>query len=125
RHGPKLVPARRVAARIGAGCVARLGNRTTIAFTGRLAITNSGCNAHVFHYVRHSKLISRLHRRSNVIMTKTATAISPVMRKLSAYIAQASRKALPAQVTERAKYHLLDTLAAMVSGAPLLPGRRA
>ena len=27
----------------------------TIAFTGRLALTNSGSNAHVFHYVRHSK----------------------------------------------------------------------
>ena len=49
------MPARRVAARIGAICVARLGNRITIAFTGRLAITNSGCNAHVFHYVTDSK----------------------------------------------------------------------
>src|SRR5678815_5758942 len=55
RHGPKLVPARRVAARIGAGRVARLGNRTTIALTGRLAITNSGCNAHAFHCVTGSK----------------------------------------------------------------------
>ena len=27
----------------------------TIACTGRLAITNSGCNAHVFHYVTDSK----------------------------------------------------------------------
>ena len=34
--------------------VARLGNRITIARIERLAITNSGCNAHVFHYVRHS-----------------------------------------------------------------------
>ena len=47
------------------------------------------------------------------------------MRKLSAYIAGAPRKALPARIMERAKHHLLDTLAAMVSGAPLLPGRRA
>src|SRR6185369_5062871 len=39
-------------------CVARLGNRTTIAFTGRLALTNSGCNAHVFHHVRHSKVLA-------------------------------------------------------------------
>ena len=29
----------------------------TIVFTGRLALTNSGCNAHVFHYVRHSKSV--------------------------------------------------------------------
>jgi 2-methylcitrate dehydratase PrpD len=47
------------------------------------------------------------------------------MRKLSAYIAQAARRPLPAAIMERAKHHLLDTLGAMVSGSPLLPGRRA
>ena len=51
--------------------------------------------------------------------------ISPLMRKLSAYIAQAARRPLPAAIMERGKHHLLDTLAAIVSGAPLLPGRRA
>ncbi|MEK6593895.1 MAG: MmgE/PrpD family protein, partial [Pseudomonadota bacterium] len=44
---------------------------------------------------------------------------------LSAYIAAAPRRALPAAVVERAKHHLLDTLSAMVSGSQLLPGRRA
>ena len=47
------------------------------------------------------------------------------MRKLAAYIAGAARRPLPAPVVERAKHHLLDTLSAMLSGAPLLPGRRA
>ena len=47
------------------------------------------------------------------------------MRKLSAYLAQAPRQALPAAVVERAKHHLLDTVSAMVSGSQLLPGRRA
>jgi len=47
------------------------------------------------------------------------------MRKLSAYIADALRRPLPADVTESARHHLLDTLAAMVSGTRLLPGRRA
>ena len=47
------------------------------------------------------------------------------MRKLSAYIAAAPRRALPAAVVERAKHHLLDTLSAMVSGSQLLPGRHA
>ncbi len=51
--------------------------------------------------------------------------ISPVMRKLSTYIAGAAKRALPARVTERAKHHFLDTISAMLSGAPLLPGRRA
>ena len=45
----------RVAARIGAGRVARLDNSLDIACIERLAITNSGSNAHVFHYVRRSK----------------------------------------------------------------------
>jgi len=44
----------RVAARIGAGIVARLANIPDIHCTERLAITNSGSNAHVFLYVRGS-----------------------------------------------------------------------
>ncbi len=55
----------------------------------------------------------------------TSAVISPVMNTLSAYIARAARRALPPAVQERAKHHLLDTLAAMVSGSRLLPGRRA
>jgi 2-methylcitrate dehydratase PrpD len=52
-------------------------------------------------------------------------AISPVMRRLSGYIARASRRALPEAVAERTKHHILDTIAAMVSGSRLLPGRKA
>ena len=52
-------------------------------------------------------------------------ALSQVMSELSAYIAQSPRKALPAAVTEKTKHHLLDTVAAMVSGSRLLPGRKA
>ena len=47
-------------------------------------------------------------------MKKSSKSVSPVMRKLSSYMAQAPRRPLPAVVTERAKYHLLDTIAAMV-----------
>ena len=52
-------------------------------------------------------------------------AVSPVMNRLSAYIAQALKKPLPAAVLEKTKHHLLDTVAAMVSGSRLLPGRKA
>jgi 2-methylcitrate dehydratase PrpD len=52
-------------------------------------------------------------------------AISPVMRTVAAYIAEAGKKALPDAVTEATKHHLLDTLAAMVSGSHLLPGQKA
>ncbi len=45
-----------------------------------------------------------------------------ITKKLSAYIAGALKKPLPRAVAERGKLHLLDTLAAMVSGSRLLPG---
>jgi 2-methylcitrate dehydratase PrpD len=47
------------------------------------------------------------------------------MQRLSTHIAGALRKPLPAPVSEKTRHHLLDTLAAMVSGARLLPGRKA
>ncbi|HEV8519464.1 MAG TPA: MmgE/PrpD family protein [Burkholderiales bacterium] len=56
---------------------------------------------------------------------KSSAAISPVMRQVSGYIATALRRPLPAPVVEKTKHHILDTLAAMVSGTKLLPGRMA
>jgi 2-methylcitrate dehydratase PrpD len=50
---------------------------------------------------------------------------SPVMRKLVAYIAAAPRRPLPADVAEHTRHHVLDTLAAMISGTRLPPGVRA
>ena len=52
-------------------------------------------------------------------------AVSPLTQKLSAYIARALREPLPAAVAERAKLHVVDTFAAMISGSRLLPGQRA
>jgi 2-methylcitrate dehydratase PrpD len=54
-----------------------------------------------------------------------AAGVSPVMEKLSAYMSEASARALPEDVTEKAKQHILDTLAAMISGSELTPGRAA
>jgi 2-methylcitrate dehydratase PrpD len=51
--------------------------------------------------------------------------VSPITRALSAYVARAARRKLPPVVVERAKVHLVDTVAAMVSGSRLIPGRRA
>jgi 2-methylcitrate dehydratase PrpD len=47
------------------------------------------------------------------------------MQRLSAYIAQAPKRRLPAVVAEKTKHHVLDTIAAMVSGARLPPGTKA
>ncbi|HEX9673360.1 MAG TPA: MmgE/PrpD family protein [Burkholderiales bacterium] len=51
--------------------------------------------------------------------------VSPLMRELSAYIAGALKRPLPVDVVEKTKHHALDTIAAMVSGSRLLPGKRA
>jgi len=48
-----------------------------------------------------------------------------IMSALSAYMSAAGDRALPAEITEQAKYHLLDTLAAMISGSELPPGQAA
>ena len=52
-------------------------------------------------------------------------AVSPITRELSDYIATALRRPLPAEVAEKTRHHLLDTLAAIVSGSRLPPGKLA
>ncbi len=50
---------------------------------------------------------------------------SSVMDKLCMYMSEARDRALPDEVIERTKLHVLDTFAAMISGSQLLPGRAA
>jgi 2-methylcitrate dehydratase PrpD len=47
------------------------------------------------------------------------------MRRLSSYIASALRQPLPPAVVEKTKHHMLDTIAAIVSGSRLEPGKKA
>jgi 2-methylcitrate dehydratase PrpD len=47
------------------------------------------------------------------------------MATLSDYMASAKDRALPAGIVEHAAHHVLDTVAAMISGAELPPGRAA
>jgi 2-methylcitrate dehydratase PrpD len=56
---------------------------------------------------------------------KTAQSVSPIMDKLSTYMSEASGRALPDEVVEKAKHHILDTFAAMISGSELPPGSAA
>src|SRR6201993_2456550 len=48
-----------------------------------------------------------------------------VMSTLADYMSAARTRALPDEVVEQAKYHLLDTIAAMISGSELPPGQAA
>lgn len=52
-------------------------------------------------------------------------ATSPLMEKLSGYMSQAASRTLTEEVAEKAKQHVLDTFAAMISGSKLPPGRAA
>src|ERR1051326_1987622 len=54
-----------------------------------------------------------------------ASGPSAAMAALSAYMSEAGTRALPAEAAEQAKHHLLDTLAAMISGSQLPPGQAA
>jgi 2-methylcitrate dehydratase PrpD len=57
--------------------------------------------------------------------TGAAQDVGPVMAKLSEYMARARDQELPEKVAQDAKHHILDTVAAMVSGSELPPGRDA
>jgi 2-methylcitrate dehydratase PrpD len=54
-----------------------------------------------------------------------ATPVGPVMAALSSYMSAARERALPDDVAEKTKHHVLDTFAAMISGSQLAPGRAA
>jgi 2-methylcitrate dehydratase PrpD len=62
---------------------------------------------------------------ASAFLVSNQPQISPVMRRLSCYIALALQKPLPAAVVEKTKHHILDTIAAMVSGSRLVPGTKA
>jgi 2-methylcitrate dehydratase PrpD len=57
--------------------------------------------------------------------TSPGHSISDVMARLSTYMSQAREHALSDHVLEQTKWHVLDTLAAMVSGSELAPGQAA
>jgi len=54
-----------------------------------------------------------------------AAEVSAVMTALSEYMAAAKDRALPGPIVEHTVHHVLDTVAAMISGAELPPGRAA
>src|SRR5882672_5552351 len=62
---------------------------------------------------------------NSAVQDKAAKPTRPVMNPLSTYMSEVANNPLPDEITENAKHHILDTLAAMISGSTLLPGKRA
>ena len=56
---------------------------------------------------------------------KAASQPSPIVIRLGNYMAEAANRALPEEALEKTKHHILDTLAAMISGTELPPGKVA
>jgi 2-methylcitrate dehydratase PrpD len=52
---------------------------------------------------------------------KSPATDDTVMATLSAYMSEAANREIPSEVSEKAKHHILDTFAAMVSGVDLPP----
>jgi len=48
-----------------------------------------------------------------------------VIQEVSSYISRGAEAKLPVEVIEKTKHHILDTLAAVVSGSKLRPGKLA
>ncbi len=68
----------------------------------------------------------RVGRAATIFSSEDAVqSVSPLMQQLSAYMGGANTRALPDDVVEKAKQHILDTFAAMISGSTLPPGRGA
>lgn len=59
------------------------------------------------------------------IEEKSAYSISAEMKELAGYLVGALGLEIPADVIEKGKHHLLDTLAAIISGSRLPPGQLA
>jgi 2-methylcitrate dehydratase PrpD len=64
-------------------------------------------------------------RAAALFRQEKASEISATTLKLSEYMSAAATRALPDEIVEKAKQHILDTLAAMISGSELPPGRGA
>lgn len=60
-----------------------------------------------------------------IMMTAASATQASPMPQLASYIAQVLQQPLPPTVLEKAKFHFLDTLAAMISGSRLPPGEKA
>ena len=58
-------------------------------------------------------------------MQKDRSSSTSVMEEVSSYISKSGEVELPEEVVEKAKHHILDTLAAIVTGSTLRPGRLA
>jgi len=80
------------------------------------------------HLTRRSLLLRTAGLAAAAALPRPASAadeVGAVMARLSTYMSEAGGRALPELIVLETKYHILDTLAAMISGSELPPGEAA
>jgi 2-methylcitrate dehydratase PrpD len=97
----------------------KLPAETRDLFTRRSLLQEAGC------FIAAGALSRTVVAAQDAMKSSAGPSISPVMAKLSTYMSAARDHELPDDVVEKAKHHILDTFAAMVSGSELTPGREA
>src|SRR6185436_12133584 len=65
------------------------------------------------------------HAMNDAAAPSSASATRDVTARAAAFLAGAARRALPRAVAEKTRHHVLDSLAAAVSGARLRAGEAA
>ncbi|HSR13722.1 MAG TPA: MmgE/PrpD family protein, partial [Thermodesulfobacteriota bacterium] len=98
-------------------------NRKTISRRALLKTGVAGASAAAF-FSETSSTRAAAAAGGSKAETGTADPQSP-MPRISRYIVEAGSKPLPEGVAEKARHHILDTIAAMVSGSQLKPGKLA
>ena len=89
------------------------------SLTRRSILQNSGW------ILAASLLPARIAKAAGLPKEIDASSAPSVITTLSTYMSEAGSRVLPAEVVEKTKQHILDTLAAMISGADLPPGKVA
>ncbi len=98
------------------------GNAPTLSRRNLLELAGMAATAAAFPA---SPAIAKNIRSSPGSAVPAADAVGSVMTTLSTYMSEAGGKKLPEEVAEKAKQHVLDTFAAMISGSELPPGKAA
>jgi 2-methylcitrate dehydratase PrpD len=75
--------------------------------------------------IDHSSVLEATEVERNAHQNKGGLAPEKVIATLAAYMKDAQTRALPADADEHTRLHVLDTLAAVISGSQLPPGHAA
>ncbi len=99
--------------------------RPGIGWSRRSVLQRAGWMIAVTSWPFARRVAAAPQARLSAEVAATSHPVSEITARLSSYMSEAGDRPLPEKVLEQAKWHILDTIAAMVSGSELPPGRAA